>query len=195
MPSPFPDGELVDAAELGAIDCQSVRLWVRQPVTASVEATLEVNGFPPVVTTTSLSDATNWTGTIDLRLPEPAPDRPFVCTIGASRLTGRLAPAAEARRGFTFGFGSCHRPYAATDDHIKLLPVAGIYPAMVRDLRRQDARFVILGGDQVYSDELPPISVRDKLPGDAEHPPPLDVAVSAYRRVSRGFLGQTGFRA
>ncbi|MGD9891272.1 MAG: alkaline phosphatase D family protein [Dehalococcoidia bacterium] len=195
MRSPFPDGELVDAAEIGAVDAQSVRVWVRQPDKATVEARLEVEGRPPVTATTSLTDATDWTGAIHLRLPEPAPDRPFVCTVGASRLTGRLAPAAEARRGFAFGFGSCHRPYAATDDHITLRPVAGIYPAMVRDLRRHDARFVILGGDQVYSDELPPISVRDKLPGDAEHPPPLDVAVAAYRRVSRGFLGQAGFRA
>jgi hypothetical protein len=195
MCSPFPDGELIDAAELGAIDSQSVRVWVRRPGAALVEARLEVEGCPPLTGSTSLSEATDWTGTIDLRLAEPAPDRPFVCTAGASQFAGRLAPAAEARRGFTFGFGSCHRPYDATDDHIQLRPVAGIYPAMVRDLRRRNARFVILGGDQVYSDELPPISVRDKLPGDAEHPPPLDVAVAAYRRVSRGFLGQTGFRA
>jgi hypothetical protein len=28
---PFPDGELADAAVLGAVDDRSVRVWARQP--------------------------------------------------------------------------------------------------------------------------------------------------------------------
>ncbi|HKG24897.1 MAG TPA: alkaline phosphatase D family protein, partial [Thermomicrobiales bacterium] len=80
------------------------------------------------------------------------------------------------------------------DDRIRLNDAEGIYPAMQEELGAADARFLLLIGDQIYSDEIPSISVRDNLPGDEEHPPPLETAIAAYRRVARGYLGQSGFR-
>ena len=193
--SAFPDGELHDAAEVGAVDSQSVRLWVRQPGARTVSARLEVEGEQPVTAQIPLSAETDWTGVITFTLPRPAPSRRFVCTLGEERRTGRLAPAPETHTGLTFGFGSCHRPFKVLGDRIALNEAAGIYRAIAEDLRGEDAAFMLYAGDQVYSDELAPISIRDKLPGDAEHPPPLDVAVASYRRVSRGFLGHAGLRA
>lgn len=195
LKSPFPDGELEEAAEIGAVDSQGVRVWVRQPGAATANAQLWVRERPPIASATTLSPDEDWTGAIDLRLPAPAPDEPFVCTVGERRLGGRLAPRPGAHTSLVFGFGSCHRPYELNGEG-RIVPneAAGIYPAMVRDLRRADARFVILGGDQVYSDELAPISIRENLSGDEDHPPPFDEALAAYRRVSRGFLGQVGLR-
>ena len=191
----FPDGELGDAVELGAVDSRSVRVWVRQPGATTVSARLEVAGRPAVTASTSLSAETDWTGAVVLPLPEPAPAARFVCTVGSVQRHGWLAPLPETHAGLTFGFGSCHRPFRVVEDRIVPNEAAGIYPAILQDLRRADAAFMLLGGDQVYSDELEPISVRDKLPGDEQKPPPFEVALAAYRRISRGFLGQAGFRA
>jgi phosphodiesterase/alkaline phosphatase D-like protein len=193
--SPFPDGELDDAAEIGAVDSRSVRVWVRKPGATTVSARLDVEGRPAVTVETSLSAETDWTGAITLALPDAAPESPFVCTVGTARRHGRLAPLPEAHAGLAFGFGSCHRPYTLRNGQIVPNAAAGIYAAIARDLRRADAAFMLLGGDQVYSDELQPISIRDNLPGDEQHPPPFEVALDAYRRVSRGFLGQAGIRA
>lgn len=63
MRSPFPDGEPIDAAELGAIVAQSVRVLVRRPGAALIEARPEVEGCPPLTVSASLSGATDWTRT------------------------------------------------------------------------------------------------------------------------------------
>jgi alkaline phosphatase D len=192
----FPDGELGAAAELGAVDSRGVRVWVRQPGVPELRADLHVEGQPPVSGTTKLSADTDWTGVIELALPAPAPDAPFTCIVGERRLRARLAAAADAHAGLTFAFGSCNRPFELRDDgRVVLSEAAGLYRAMADELERQDARFVVLAGDQIYSDELEPVSVRTGLSGDEQHPPPLEEALDAYRRVSRGFLGQSGYRA
>jgi phosphodiesterase/alkaline phosphatase D-like protein len=172
-----------------------VRVWVRQPNVTGVDVRLEVEGAPAVVGVVAVSAETDWTGAVVLALPAPAPGRRFVCTVGRRRLTGRLAPSPGTHTGLVFGFGSCHRPFRLVDGRIEPSEAAAFYPAILADLRRQDAAFLLFGGDQVYSDELAPISIREKLPGDALQPPPLEVALAAYRRVSRGFLGQAGVRA
>lgn len=192
----FPDGELADAAELGAVDDRSVRVWGRVPGGPELRARLEVAGLPPVEAAVAVSAETDWTGVVSLRLPAPAPDRPFACVVGGRRLTARLAPAPDDRTAFAFGFGSCHRPFAEDEEgRVRLLPVAAIYPQMAAELRRAEARFLLLGGDQIYSDEIDPISVRRNLPGDEQHPPSLEQALAAYRQVSRGYLAEAGFRA
>lgn len=191
----FPDGELAEAAELGAISDRSVRVWGRVPGGPELRARLEVAGFPPLEAAVPVSAETDWTGAVVVDLPEPAPDRPFGCVVGGRRLAARLAPAPESRTGFAFGFGSCHRPFAAEGDRVRRLPVAAIYPQMTAELRRADARFLLLGGDQIYSDEIDPISVRRNLPGDEQNPPSLPAALAAYRQVSRGYLAEAGFRA
>jgi alkaline phosphatase D len=196
MRSPFPDGELDEAAEIGAVTDRSVRLWVRAPTRATLRVELEVAGREPVTATVALGAATDWTGAVDLALPSPAPEQPFRCRALERQLTGRLAPAPETHTGFAFAFGSCNDPFAlAADETIRLNRAAGIYPAMRDELRQAGARFVLLGGDQIYSDVLEPISVRHNLPGDDDHPPTFERALDAYRQITRGFLGEVGFRS
>jgi phosphodiesterase/alkaline phosphatase D-like protein len=195
MSTTFPDGELTDAAELGAVDCRSVRIWVRQPDAERVDACLEVEDRPAITETIRLSADTDWTGAVTLNLPDPAPGSRFVCTAGSRRLSGRLSPLPETHAGLIFGFGSCNLPFRATDDGVRVSDAAGIYPAIREELLRENAAFMLLLGDQIYSDGVASLSVRDHLSGDLEHPPPLDEALAAYRRVTRGYLGQAGFRA
>ena len=192
----FPDGELADAAELGAVTDRSVRVWGRVPGGSELRVRLEVEGLDAVEAAVPVSAATDWTGAIVVELPVPAPDRPFTCQVGERHLSARLAPAPAARTGFAFGFGSCHRPFAVgEDDRVRKQPVAALYGQMAEHLAAAQARFLLLGGDQIYSDEIEPISVRHNLPGDERHPPSLDQALAAYRQVCRGYLGETGFRA
>src|SRR6185437_5786192 len=76
----YPQGQLAEAVELGAVDTDSVRLWVRQPDGAEVTARLEVDGCGSVSASITPAADTDFTGVIELRLPEPAPGRAFVCT-------------------------------------------------------------------------------------------------------------------
>jgi alkaline phosphatase D len=196
MPAAFPDGDLDQVAELGAIDERGVRVWLRDTTAPTVPLRLTVEGHPAIEADVCLSAETDWTGARTLSLPESAPCAPFTLTAGSHQLGGRLAPAPSAHTGLTFGFGSCNRPFLpAPGDRIILSPAAGLYRAMATDLQRRQANFLLLAGDQVYSDELEPVSVRNGLGGDTQHPPPFDDVLAAYRRVSRGFLGESGFRA
>ena len=193
--SPFPDGELDATAELGAIDDRSVRVWVRQPGMARVQARMLVDGHEPVEQSVPLSDATDWTGVAVLTITEPAPSAPFTCQVAGRTLVGQLAPSVDAREAFTFAFGSCHRPFVTgKGGRIGFNSGAGLYPALATELRDVEARFMLLIGDQIYSDEIPTISVRDQLSATDARPPSLEEAVAAYRRVTRGYLAQTGFR-
>ena len=192
--SPFPDGELGEAAELGAVDDRGVRVWVRRPGAEAVPIRWEVEGQAPVTTAIPVGPDTDWTGAADVVLPEAAPERPFVCAVGERVLRGRLAPAPAAHVDFAFGFGSCHQPFAVTDDgRLRVRRAAAIYPAMRADLAAAEASFLLLIGDQLYADALAPVSVRRGV--SADEPPPLDVAVAAYRRVTRGFFNEPGIRA
>ena len=192
--SPFPDGEMQDAAELGAVDSQSVRVWVRQPGRTEVVARLEVEGEPPVNATAALSADCDWTAAVVLALPRPAPGQPFRCHIGTRELAGRLAPGADSHAGLVFGFGSCNRPFDLdTDGGIVVSEAAEIYPAMLSELTAAAASLLLLIGDQIYSDELEPISVRRDI-AENGRVPHYEEALAAYRSVSRGYLGQVGFR-
>ena len=192
--SPFPDGELAEAAELGAISDRRVRVWVRRPGVEVVPIRLEVEGQAPVVAEVPVGPDTDWTGAADVVLSEPAPERPFVCAVGDRALRGRLAPALEAHVDFAFGFGSCHQPFAVTEDgQLRVRRAAEIYPAMRADLAAADARFLLLIGDQLYADGLAPVSVRQGV--TADELPSQDAAVAAYRRVTRGFFNEPGIRA
>jgi hypothetical protein len=192
----FPDGDLHAAAELGAVTARSVRLWLRQPDRSEVTATLTVSGREPITSTIQLSDSTDWTGSIELTLPEPAPNQPFTVDTAGHTLAGTLAPSPSDHAGFTFAFGSCHYPFAVDETGaVRLRGSTRIYPALRDDLLAAEARFLFLIGDQLYADAVPPISVRDELPGDADNPPPLDQLVTAYRKVTRGFFAERGFRS
>ncbi len=192
------DFELGAAAELGAVDERGVRVWVRQPDGAEVRAHLEVEGLAPVTASVTPTAETDWTGALVLSLPEPAPGRAFVCTVAGRRFTGRLSPEPGTHTGLTFGFGSCHQPFEEPPGGgLRVRPAAGIYPAMVEHLRREGAERLLLLGDQLYSDMLPSLNVwrglKDAAP-DAV-PVPFEELLARYRRVTRVFFGEPGFRA
>jgi alkaline phosphatase D len=190
MTVPFPDGELQDAAEIGAVDDRGVRVWVRAPGAASVDAVLRVEGRAPVAVAIPVSAQSDWTGAATAILPAPAPGARFTCAVAGQVLGGRLAPSPGTPSGFTFAFGSCHQPFTiGRDGRILTHHGADIYPAMVEDLHRADARFLLLAGDQIYADALAPVSVTRERMGSAGD------MLAAYRRVYRGFFAQRGFRA
>lgn len=190
----FPHGELEAAAELGAVSDDAVRVWLRRPGAASVEATLSVEGHPSVTGSATLSAASDWTGAVELRLPAPAPGRAFTCTVQGRQLRGRLAPPPGAPDRLRFAFGSCHLPFRATagggigfDDGV------GIYPAMIKRLERERADLLLLVGDQVYSDAPELLSVQRAFPPEGGAPP-FEALLAFYRRQYRGFFNVPGFR-
>ena len=190
----FPHGEMHDAVELGAVDDRSVRVWTRWPNDEPLLLALRPDGSEPVTAELRPKATTDWTASVTLTLPAPAPDTPFVVEGGGRALPGRFAPSPGAPASLTFGFGSCHMPYALKDRKIIVrTDDAAIYPAVTRDLRTAEASLLLLTGDQIYADERPGISVRDDL-GEEHDPPPLDVALEAYRRNYRGFFNEPGFR-
>ncbi|HYI16866.1 MAG TPA: alkaline phosphatase D family protein, partial [Thermomicrobiales bacterium] len=197
MPSIFPDGDLDDAVELGSIDDRSVRVWVRMANRPSITATLETANQLAVTRTFELSEDTDWTGVLVLELEQPAPAEPFSVHVGGQRLGGYFAPELGSQAALTFGFGSCHMPYAEGEDGQVVVREddAAIYPAIRDDLRRAGGQLLLLAGDQIYSDELPPISVRRASTGDDGTPPPVEELLRRYRRNYRGFFNQTGIRA
>jgi phosphodiesterase/alkaline phosphatase D-like protein len=197
MPGIFPDGDLDNAVELGAIDDQSVRVWLRMSGRSSVTATLDVPNRATETATTDLSAASDWTGALYLRLDEPAPGAPFTVTVDERHLTGQLAPEPGTPAALTFGFGSCHMPYAEADDGsiVDRTADVAIYPAIRDDMRRAGGQFFLLTGDQIYADHLEPISVREALPDDPNEPPPLDSLLDRYRRIYRGYFNEPGIRS
>ncbi len=77
----FPDGDVGGAAELGAVTEHGVRVWGRWPGEGAVPVQFSVEGQPPVAGVVVISGASDWTGVVELELPVPAPNRPFVCTV------------------------------------------------------------------------------------------------------------------
>jgi phosphodiesterase/alkaline phosphatase D-like protein len=191
----FPDGELGDAAELGALSDRVVRVWLRQPGADEARASLQVAGHAAVTGTLPLSAASDWTGALELALPEPAPGAAFECVVGARRLRGRLAPARGRPTALTFGFGSCHMPFGMRDGCIETRDDALIYRRMRGELLRAGAACLLLGGDQLYADYLHGLNVRDDLSDDEDAPPSDAAALAAYRRLYRGFFAERNLRA
>jgi hypothetical protein len=191
----FPEGELTDGFEIGGVSDRSVRVWLRSPGVPGPTVTLDVDGFAPVSITVPVSAEADWTGFADLTLPAPAPLARFTCMLGSERRTGTLAPSPGAPAPFSFAFGSCNRPYVTgSDGGLVRNPSVPIYDAMTAELAGEGAGFLLLVGDQIYSDEIEPISVRYALTGDATHPPPSETLLQNYRHISRGYLGFPGFR-
>ena len=196
MPIPFPDGDLSTAAELGAVDDRSVRVWFRQPNEHEVVGTLSVDGRADVVQRVQPSAERDWTGVLDLSLEEAAPDAAFTFRVGNRTLSGRFTPIPGTAASLTFGFGSCHMPFVGDAGSMCVSTAArGLYSAMQREMTEARSRLLLLTGDQIYADERPGISVRDDLTDDDERPPSLAVALDAYRRNYRGFFNESGMRA
>jgi phosphodiesterase/alkaline phosphatase D-like protein len=186
--------ELYDAAELGAVDDRSVRVWVRAPGQASILVRLEVDGARPISVALPLSPDDDWIGVAELSLPAPVPNAPFVCTVGARRLVGRLAPTPTAHARLAFGFGSCNQLLVQDEERLWATSAAGIFPQMIQKLREADARFVLLIGDQIYSEVPQALSVRRREGFRAERGVAAEL-LDRYRAVYRAVFGHPDVRA
>jgi phosphodiesterase/alkaline phosphatase D-like protein len=185
---------LEDAAELGAVDDQSVRVWVRSPGRASIPVRLDVDGAEAVSVEVPLRPEDDWIGAVHLSLPAPAPDTPFTCLVGERRLSGRLAPSLTAHAGFSFGFGSCNQLLVQEEDqHLAVASAASIFPRMLQELREADARFVLFIGDQIYSEAPHSLSVR-RRGFRAERGLSAEL-LHRYRQLYRAIFGHPDVRA
>ena len=189
----FPDGLLEESVEIGAVSHRSVRVWVRKPHRVWISGTLSIDDEVVARAEAALSEETDWTGVLVFVLVTPQPRVPFQINVDGVVRAARFAPEPGTITGLTFGFGSCNRPFKLEDGDVVYNQAAGIYTALSQDLESSDARFMLLAGDQIYSDELDPISVRAADRNQHMLPPPLEELVTAYRHVSRGYLGVPGF--
>ncbi len=190
----FPDGELDSTVFLGDVTDRSVRVWVRRPG-GPAPVVLHVDGTDAMPQTVVPDEAHDHVGAVTLELAEPRPGAAFRVEVDGITRSGTLASAPGAPARFSFAFGSCHQPFGdpPSSNRLERHSGAGIYPRMVELLRERDARFVLLLGDQVYSDAVSKISVREVLAKDeALSDPDL---VETYRHLYRGYFNERGFRA
>ena len=189
----FPDGELTTSVALGAITDRSVRVWARRPEGPTV-ATLAVDGRAVAQAPLEPDAAHDHVAVAILETDGPQPGAPFRVEVGGATRAGRFAPALGEPAAFAFGFGSCHQPFTEPplDRRLVRHPGAGIYRHMRELLVDRNADFLMLLGDQVYSDAVSRISVRDALAQD-ETLSDEDL-LETYRHLYRGYFNERGFR-
>jgi alkaline phosphatase D len=189
----FPDGELRSAAMLGDVTDRSVRVWVRDPG-GSAQASLVVGGEEVASQDVGIDAAHDSIGVAVLSPSEPRPGAPFEVRVGERTLSHRFAPLEGAPAGFSFAFGSCHQPFdpAANDGSLHLQPAARIYPLIHRLLAARGAAFALWLGDQVYSDGVSELSVRERMAQDRSITD--EQLLDTYRHLYRGYFNETGYR-
>lgn len=192
----FPDGEMGRWASLGAVTDSSVRLWYRDPDCASVTAVLRVDG--EVVAEASVAPAVDHDGiaTADLVLDQPRPDSAFSVEVGDITRPGQFAPAEGAPARFSFVFGSCNHPFLSRPGEEGLIrnPANGIYRLMKQALARNDARFMLFSGDQIYADGTAHLDVPAYIRENADDLSDTDL-LDLYRHLYRGYFNESSYRA
>ncbi|MCP3137128.1 alkaline phosphatase D family protein [Pyxidicoccus xibeiensis] len=170
---PFP--RFSCAVAVGAVGPDSVRLWLRSDVPGPHR--LEVwplNGDGPRRSVSwHFAPAEDADGTGTLLYPGDFADAPPLASlrrhgfritreadgtlVGEGRFDTAPALPEDTPPSFSFGLLSCHQPF---------LPSGAVRPASEamleatrRTLESHDARFLLLGGDQVYVDEPPALSL------------------------------------
>jgi alkaline phosphatase D len=189
----FPDGEMTESLALGDVTDRSVRIWARLP-DGPREVTLSIDRAPVAQGTLTPDPARDHVGAVVLRLDTPRPGEAFnVDAHGMSR-QGRFAPTPDRPAAFGFAFGSCHQPFEerVVDSRLKRHDGARIYPAARQLAEERDTRFLMLLGDQVYSDAVSNLSVRKRLADDEGVTD--DDLVATYRHLYRGYFNERGFR-
>lgn len=189
----FPDGELGAWAALGDVTSDAVRVWLRQPAGTAETARLLVDGEPVAQARLEPDPDHDMVAAADLRSDHPRPGRAFRVEVAGLERAGAFAPAENEPAAFSFAFGSCHQPFeeARLGDSLRTHTGARIYGPMLEELRRADARFVLLTGDQVYSDGVSSASVREKLETSGVTDAEL---IDVYRHLYRGYFNESGFR-
>ena len=191
----FPDGELGRWACLGGMTEQSLRVWLRDPSGESRTAVAEIDGTVVGQVALRPSSEHDWIDAADLVLDRSRPDAEVLVKVAGMERRGRLGPATGAPAAFSFGFSSCNQPFEnGRDGTLSVHPVAGIYPAIARLLHTRQARFMTLLGDQIYSDGVKAIRLRE----ESRHrdPPPTEQELrDTYRFLYRGYFNEPGFRS
>lgn len=192
----FPDGDLRDALTLGIPTDRGVRAWLRAPEHDLVTVTLQ-SGAAIVTAEVRPHREHDCIAVADLKVEQPLPGEVFRVTANGMSRTARFAPSSDAPASFSFGFGSCHQPFAPNvDPLLRKHAGAQIYEPALDTLRREDARFLLLVGDQVYSDGVDGQSVRAWARSHApDDQPTFDDLVEAYRHLYRGYFNEQGFRS
>jgi phosphodiesterase/alkaline phosphatase D-like protein len=188
----FPDGELDSWVVLGDLTDRSVRVWVRQP-SGSVEASLAVDGQEVARSAIHPQAEHDHVDATTLELDRSRPEEEFTVAVGDVTRRGRFAPEPGARTRFTFGFGSCHQPFSEPiDGRVEKHPGAGIYPQISRLFAERGAAFTMWLGDQVYSDAMSEMDVREKMSKDQSVTD--EALVEIYRHLYRGYFNEAGHR-
>ncbi len=189
----FPDGELGESVALGAVTDRSVRVWMRRPDGALTARLSVADG---VVAEVALEPDTrhDHVAAADVDAGDPHPGEPFTVEVGPHVRAGRFAPTVGQPAAFSFGFGSCHQPFTEPplDRRLQRHPGAGIYRHMRELLTDRRADYLMLLGDQVYSDAVSRISVREALAADERLSD--DDLTETYRHLYRGYFNERGFR-
>ena len=189
----FPDGELGAWVALGHVTDRSVRVWARLP-DGGAEAVLSVDGKAAAQARIEPDPERDHVGAIVLTVDAECADREFRVQVATLERTGRFAPAEGSPASFAFAFGSCHQPFTEELDgrRVDRHDGASIYPRISDFLRRRSASFAMWLGDQVYSDAVSELSVREQMSKD---PSVTDEAlVDTYRHLYRGYFNERGFR-
>ena len=194
----FPDGELAAWLCLGAITDRTVRVWIRapEPTESPLSVALESSDGQADHLELTCEPEHDWVAVGDLEVQHPAPGTPFTVTMGEHVRAARFAPSPGDSANFSFGFGSCHQPFrAAGDDRLIRHAGAAIYRPMCAELQRRSAEFLLLIGDQVYSDGTDGVDLRDWMQSGPTGRRSDDELVAAYRQLYRGYFNETGFRS
>ncbi len=189
----FPDGELGSWSTLGDVTDRSVRVWVRAPDGAAT-ATLLIDGETVASATIETDPAHDHVGAAVLTADPARPGAPFTVEVDGAVRRGRFAPTPGVATAFSFAFGSCHQPYRdpPVGRSLERHAGAGIYARIGELIREREAGFSMFIGDQVYSDAVSRLSVREILSADQG----LSDAglVEVYRHLYRGYFNEAGFR-
>lgn len=189
----FPDGELGTWACLGHTTDRTVRVWLRSPSPRPEMARLEIDGQPVAEAGLQPSPDHDYIDALDLTIDRPRPGCPFAVTVAGCRREGVLPPAPQVPAAFSFAFGSCHQPFKATPDgRLVRQKTSGIYAGMRQVLMEEDARFILLLGDQIYSDGIPNLNVRNLTETGLLEPGGL---TEYYRQLYRGYFNEPGLRS
>ncbi|MGE3912062.1 MAG: alkaline phosphatase D family protein, partial [Chloroflexota bacterium] len=172
----------------------SVRVWLRDPSGQPHEASLEIDNQVRGSVRLTPAAAHDFTAAADLVLDRPHPDARFTVRVAGLERHGRLHPAPGVPTPFTFAFGSCHQPFGPPEHGVlPVTPGAGIFRQMSTVLAHEDARFLALIGDQIYSDGVEPLDVREDA-RTATIPPSDEQLREQYRWLYRGYFNVTPFR-
>jgi phosphodiesterase/alkaline phosphatase D-like protein len=191
----FPDGELERWFVLGDVTDRSVKVWIRRPA-GPVTASLRIDGEgEPVVSVTIVpSPEADHVGAAVLDAGASQAGAHFEVEVDGDIRRATFGPAPGTPARFSFAFGSCHQPYrdGPAGQRLERHAGAGIYRRLQALLAERGAAFAMLLGDQVYSDAVSRISVREALAAD-EDLSDADL-LETYRHLYRGFFNERGFR-